>query len=41
MDAQSVYLNDPAFANAPIQVSQGDFQLAWLEHDEFYAVLSP
>ena len=41
MDAHSVYLNDPAFAYAPIRVSQGDFILAWLEHDEYYAVLSP
>lgn len=41
MDAQWVYINDPAFANAPIRVSHGDFDLAWLEHDEFYAVLTP
>jgi hypothetical protein len=41
MDAQFVYLNDPALETAPIQVSQGDFGLAWLEHDEMYAVLAP
>jgi uncharacterized protein YvpB len=31
MDGQRVYLHDPAFANAPIQVSMGAFELAWLE----------
>ena len=30
----------PAFPNAPLQVSHGDFGLAWLERDEFYAALS-
>lgn len=37
VDDQSIFLNDPAFPNAPIQVSHGDFDLAWLERDEFYA----
>jgi ABC-type bacteriocin/lantibiotic exporter with double-glycine peptidase domain len=41
MDDETVYLNDPEFATAPFQVSQGDFDLAWLERDEFYAVISP
>ncbi|MFN8493014.1 MAG: peptidase C39 family protein [Caldilineaceae bacterium] len=41
MDNQFVYLNDPAFPDAPIRVSHGDFDLAWLERDEYYAVLSP
>lgn len=41
MDAQSIYLNDPAFATAPIQVGLGDFDLAWLERDEYFAVLAP
>lgn len=36
MDDQSVYLNDPALTEAPLQVSCGDFDLAWLERDEFY-----
>jgi ABC-type bacteriocin/lantibiotic exporter with double-glycine peptidase domain len=39
LDSHYVYLNDPAFADAPIQISHGDFDLAWLERDEFYAVL--
>ncbi len=30
MDADHVYLNDPAFPNAPVRVLLGDFDLAWL-----------
>lgn len=41
MDQQWVYINDPAFARAPIPISHGDFDLAWLERDEYYAVLTP
>jgi uncharacterized protein YvpB len=41
LDKTSIYLNDPAFANAPIQVPHGDFDLAWLERDEMYATLIP
>ena len=41
MDDNTVYLNDPAFARAPIPVSHGDFDLAWLARDEYYAVLAP
>lgn len=41
MDDQTVYINDPAFPNAPISVPHGDFDLAWLAHDEYYAVLAP
>lgn len=39
MDSEYVYLNDPAFANAPVRVPIGDFDLAWLQRDERYAVL--
>jgi len=39
LDEEAVYLNDPAFDNAPIQVSHGDFGLAWFERDEYYATL--
>ncbi len=39
LDEAYIYLNDPAFATAPMPVSHGDFDLAWLERDEFYAVL--
>jgi hypothetical protein len=40
MDDANIYLNDPAFVQAPMQVSIGDFDLAWLEHDEKYAVIT-
>ena len=40
LDDEFVYLNDPAFSTAPIQVTHGDFDLAWLERDEFYAVIT-
>jgi hypothetical protein len=40
MNDANVYLNDPAFVQAPMQVSIGDFDLAWLEHDEKYAVIT-
>jgi ABC-type bacteriocin/lantibiotic exporter with double-glycine peptidase domain len=40
MDQEYIYLNDPELTFAPIKVSLGDFDLAWLEQDEFYAVLS-
>ncbi len=39
LDERHVYLNDPEFEIAPLRVSRGDFQLAWLEQDERYAVL--
>ncbi len=39
MDDQYIYLNDPEFNLAPIQVSHGDFDLAWFERQELYAVL--
>lgn len=40
MDVESIYLNDPAFSTAPIQVSHGDFDLAWFEQGEYFAVIS-
>jgi len=33
------YINDPAFADAPQVVSIGDLDLAWLEHDTYFAVV--
>jgi ABC-type bacteriocin/lantibiotic exporter with double-glycine peptidase domain len=39
LDEEFIYLNDPAFPNAPIQLSRGEFDLAWLERDEAYAVV--
>ncbi|MEM7534869.1 MAG: C39 family peptidase [Chloroflexota bacterium] len=40
MDAQFVYLNDPAFHIPALRVPIGDFDLAWLGQGEQYAVLS-
>lgn len=40
LDDDYVYVNDPAFLNAPIQVARGDFDLAWLAKDEYYAVIT-
>jgi len=39
LDEKYIYLNDPAFDVAPVRVSVGDFDLAWLERDEYYAVV--
>lgn len=40
MDSDTVYLNDPALPEAPVQVPIGDFYLAWYEQNLSYAVLS-
>jgi len=39
IDDDYVYINDPAFPDAPKVVTVGEFSLAWLEMDEFFAVL--
>lgn len=39
-EAQLIYLNDPYFDEAPIAVSVSDFELAWLERDYHYAVIT-
>ena len=38
-DERAVYINDPAFEQAPQHVSLADFELAWLEFDYRYAVI--
>ena len=40
-DENILYVNDPAHPKAPITVPQGDFELAWLERDYFYALITP
>lgn len=40
MDETSVTVNDPGKAQAAIQVSLGDFELAWDEMANLYALLS-
>lgn len=39
-DETHVFVHDPYFEHTPISVSKGDFELAWLEHDYHYAVIS-
>ena len=39
-DDKNIYVNDPYFDHTPIAVSRGDFELAWLERDYFYALIS-
>lgn len=41
MDKEYVYLNDPEWPEAPVQVSIGDFDLAWLARGERFALLAP
>jgi ABC-type bacteriocin/lantibiotic exporter with double-glycine peptidase domain len=38
-DDDTIYVNDPNFAQAPISVARGDFELAWLERDYYYALI--
>ncbi|MBI3960212.1 MAG: C39 family peptidase [Chloroflexi bacterium] len=35
-----VILNDPEFSNAPQYCSVGEFELAWMEKDNLFAVIS-
>lgn len=41
MEREHIFLNDPGMPDGPVQVLIGDFELAWLEQDELYAVLAP
>ena len=38
--AWPLYVNDPTQPEAPISVPTGDFELAWLERDYFYALIT-
>lgn len=39
-DDEAVFLNDPSEKKAPTVVDKGDFELAWLERDYAYAVVT-
>lgn len=39
LNEENVYVNDPAFPDAPISVSVGEFDLAWLNGDNTCAIL--
>ena len=41
IDYPQLYINDPAHPEAPVTVPCGDFELAWLERDYFYALITP
>ncbi|MCL4834591.1 MAG: C39 family peptidase [Caldilineaceae bacterium] len=41
MTADEIFINDPDFAEHPLPVSYGDFDLAWLEMNERFAVIGP
>jgi ABC-type bacteriocin/lantibiotic exporter with double-glycine peptidase domain len=40
-DEGQVYVNDPAHSEFPITIPQGDFELAWLARDYYYALITP
>jgi ABC-type bacteriocin/lantibiotic exporter with double-glycine peptidase domain len=40
IDQAHVQVLDPGFSTGPFRVTHGDFELAWLERDEQYAVMS-
>jgi len=40
VEGQVIYLNDPYFDQAPIDVPRGYFELAWLERDYHFATIS-
>lgn len=39
-DADNIYVNDPDRDEFPITIPYGDFELAWLERDYYYALLT-
>ncbi len=39
MNGRYVELLDPGFETGPFRVTHGDFELAWLERDEEYAIV--
>jgi ABC-type bacteriocin/lantibiotic exporter with double-glycine peptidase domain len=39
-DEQQVYVHDPAFVNAPIAISKVAFELAWMDFDYRYALIT-
>jgi ABC-type bacteriocin/lantibiotic exporter with double-glycine peptidase domain len=40
-DEGLLHVNDPNRSEAPIAVPRGDFELAWLERDYYYALITP
>jgi hypothetical protein len=40
LDDTDIFVNDPAFPDAPQRASRGDFELAWLTRDQLMAVIT-
>ena len=38
-DQNQIYLNDPNFPDAPKVISAAEFELAWIDIDQFYALV--
>ncbi len=38
-DQNQIYLNDPNFPDAPKVISAAEFELAWIDVDQFYALI--
>ena len=41
LDDDFIYVNDPSLPDAPQIIDLAEFDLAWLEMDEFYALIQP
>lgn len=41
IDETTIFVNDPAFADAPKSVAVDDFLLAWSEFDYRYGIIQP
>jgi len=39
MDEEQIYVNDPAYADASKAIPLAEFELAWFEEKELYAVI--
>lgn len=39
IEADLIYLNDPAFAEAPRKIPVAEFELGWLDLGQFYATI--
>ncbi len=39
-DENQLFVNDPNHAESPMAVPRGDFELAWLERDYYYAIIT-
>lgn len=40
-DENNIYVNDPDREKIPLTIPYGDFELAWLERDYYYAMITP